>query len=312
MERLRISFAPRQIVRSDFAAEWFAVAAIAVIAVFWARLVRFELAVQWGDFLLPSIAILAVVIAHAANFQRASFVAEYFLLTVVATALFAVVSYLSMATGRPLADDVLLAADRAIGFDWLFHYRWLVHHATVASVLQLAYNSLVLQGLYFGLLFGIMGKRKDLREMFWLVLVAGVLTCAGAALFPALGTFRVFGIKAEFLPDMQELRSGHLHFALAKLTGVVSFPSFHTAMALIYIYGFSRAGAIGWMIALVNIVMLPAIPFFGGHYLVDMFAGGAVALVSIAAVRAWSAAALSAALLRDNGMIKLRGQLSEV
>ncbi len=29
------------------------------------------------------------------------------------------------------------------------------------------------------------------------------------------------------------------------MTGVVSFPSFHTTMALAYVYGFRRTGAIG-------------------------------------------------------------------
>jgi membrane-associated phospholipid phosphatase len=131
--------------------------------------------------------------------------------------------------------------------------------------------------------------------MFWLVAVAGVFTCSGAALFPAFGPFKTFGIDSEFLPVMEQLRSGNLHFALSKLTGVVSFPSFHTTMALLYIYGFRRAGAIGWMMAALNVAMMPAIPFFGGHYLVDMLAGGAVALASLGIVRVWPA--LSSALV---------------
>ena len=107
---------------------------------------------------------------------------------------------------------------------------------------------------------------------------------------------------------MERLHGGELHFALAKLTGVVSFPSFHTTMALLYLYGFSRAGAIGWVAAFLNVAMLPAIPFFGGHYLVDMFAGAAVAVVSVVIVRTWPAMRLSPALLRDDALIKVRGQ----
>jgi membrane-associated phospholipid phosphatase len=205
----------------------------------------------------------------------------------VASAAFVVLSYLSMTTQRPLVDDALMAADRAIGFDWLGSYRVLLKHGTFAAVLKFIYNSLFYQGLYFGVLFGLMGKRQNLREMFWLVFIAGVFTSAGAALFPALGPFNAFHIDAKFLPDMQRLHSGERHFVLAKLTGVVSFPSFHTTMALLYIYAFSRAGLIGWAAAALNLLMIPAIPFFGGHYLVDMIAGGAVGLASLAIVNAW-------------------------
>jgi hypothetical protein len=311
MRSLQVSFAPRQVFRSDFAAEWFGVGVLALTTAIWARTINFDLAVQWHDVLLPCGVMVAVMLAHVLMSRRASLVAEYFLLTAIATAVFGVASYLSMATGRPLADGGLMAADRAIGFDWFVHYRWLLHHAAAAKILQIAYDSLVYQGLYFGVLFGVMGKRQELREMFWLVAVAGLFTCAGAALFPALGPFKTFGVKAEFLPAMAQLRSGNLHFALSRLTGVVSFPSFHTTMALLYIYGFRRAGAIGWVMAVLNVVMMPAIPFFGGHYLVDMLAGGAVAIASLAVVKAWPVLTSPAVPSREYAPIGLYDGLFE-
>ena len=107
-------------------------------------------------------------------------------------------------------------------------------------------------------------------------------------LFPALGPFKLFDVApgGSYLPDAERLRSGHdLNFALAELTGVVTFPSFHTAMALAYIWGFRNTGPIGWSIGVLNLVMLCAIPWIGGHYLVDMIAGAAMMLVSLAVVR---------------------------
>jgi hypothetical protein len=289
MPHFRLTFAPRQVFRSEFGHEWFGVAMVALSAVAWAGHVHFHLAVEWRDLLLPSLVLFAIVAAHIADSDRASLVTEYFLLSITATAVFGVFSYLSMAAGRPLADGMLASADRALGFNWIGGYRWLVHHDVAARTLQLAYNSLVYQGLYFGVFFGVVGSLTRLREMFWLVLVAGLLTSAGAALFPAMGPFKEYGITAEFLAVMEQLRSGNLHFALANMTGVVSFPSFHTTMALLYIYGFRRSGVIGWAATIINVAMLPAIPFFGGHYLVDMFAGAGVAIVSLVAVKALSA-----------------------
>ena len=282
-----LGFAPKQVFRSDFRAEWFGVGVFLSFAAIWAYGIHFSLIVRWHDLLLPCCVVVAIVIAHVLRSERASLVAEYFLLTTVATAVFGLLSYLSMTTGRPLVDGALFATDRDIGFDWLANYRWLLHHALTAKVFEIAYDSLVYQGLYFGVIFGLMGRREQMREMFWLVAVSGLFTCVGAALFPAFGPFKLFGVKAEFLPVMAQLRSGTLRFALTNMTGVVSFPSFHTTMALLYVYGFRRTGAIGWLIAGLNAVMILAIPFFGGHYLVDMLGGGSVALASFAIVRPW-------------------------
>ena len=63
-------------------------------------------------------------------------------------------------------------------------------------------------------------------------------------------------------------------------------PSYHTVMAVLFTYAFRRTGVIGYGIATLNLVMLFSIPPIGGHYLVDVFAGGALALGAIAVQRA--------------------------
>ena len=89
-----------------------------------------------------------------------------------------------------------------------------------------------------------------------------------------------------FMPVMQHLLSGRdLHFPLSGMTGVVSFPSFHTAMALAYCWAFRKTGIISAAITTLNIIMLCAVPFFGGHYLVDMVAGAAAMLLALAIIK---------------------------
>ncbi|HWF93796.1 MAG TPA: phosphatase PAP2 family protein [Xanthobacteraceae bacterium] len=56
-------------------------------------------------------------------------------------------------------------------------------------------------------------------------------------------------------------------------------------MALVYAYGVRRTGPIGHLMIAINLTMLPAIPFFGGHYLVDMIAGAGVAVAAILLAR---------------------------
>ncbi|HEY0106415.1 MAG TPA: phosphatase PAP2 family protein [Rhizomicrobium sp.] len=289
MAQWRASLTMRNILRSDFAWAWCGVAAVALLDIVLCARMGFDLAVTWRDFALAFAAFGAVAMAHVAGSRRFSLVAEYFTLTLLATVVFAVLSYLAMAVPGPLFDARLLAADRVLGFDWLAGFHWLEAHPAASGVLQFVYNSLVYQGLYFGVLLGLMQRRDDLRKVFWIVFVAGLLTSAGAALFPAFGPYKTFGLESQgaFLPDMERLRAHDLHFALAKLTGVVSFPSFHTTMALIYAYAFRRTGVIGWAMAGLNLAMLVSIPYFGGHYLTDMIAGAGVMLASVGIVAAW-------------------------
>jgi hypothetical protein len=56
-------------------------------------------------------------------------------------------------------------------------------------------------------------------------------------------------------------------------------------MALAYIWAFRGTGPAGWMIAALNLVMLASVPFFGGHYLMDMISGAATMLLALGLIR---------------------------
>jgi hypothetical protein len=67
------------------------------------------------------------------------------------------------------------------------------------------------------------------------------------------------------------------------LVGIVTFPSFHAAAAVLYLWAL---WCVWWMrplALLANGAMLLATPIGGGHYFVDVFAGMAVAVLAIAA-----------------------------
>src|SRR5260370_34917421 len=58
------------------------------------------------------------------------------------------------------------------------------------------------------------------------------------------------------------------------LKGVIAFPSFHAALAMLFTYAHRRLPTFLPM-AVFNGLMLLAIPSEGGHYLVDIIGGGA-------------------------------------
>lgn len=278
----------KQRLNSEFVPEWAAIGMLTLLVGLWASHIQLQL--THGQKVLLPIALLfgATLLLRVLSFRRGGLILEYLALTFAVSTAVCALSYLSLASSQTLVDEQLMAMDRALGFDWLAGYNFVQSHPALSAVLGFAYDSLIYQGLYFGLLLGLMNDRWRLKQMFRLVLVSGSLACLGALLFPALGPSKLFNIQTDigFVPVMEHLLSGRdLSFSLSGMTGVISFPSFHTSMALAYIWAFRKTGAIGWVVTGLNLVMLCAVPWFGGHYLIDMFAGAANMLLSLAAIK---------------------------
>ena len=75
------------------------------------------------------------------------------------------------------------------------------------------------------------------------------------------------------------------HIDFAELAGIVTFPSFHAAAAVLYLWAFWPVRWFGPIAIVANCAMLLATPIGGGHYFVDVFAGIAIAASSIMAAK---------------------------
>lgn len=97
-----------------------------------------------------------------------------------------------------------------------------------------------------------------------LAFAAGAYVSYGLASPGELATVAHFG----------QLRDGTMHvFDLGNMQGLVSLPSYHTALALIFVRSM-RWTRVGFVVACVLIgLMILSTPTEGGHYLVDMAAG---------------------------------------
>jgi membrane-associated phospholipid phosphatase len=82
------------------------------------------------------------------------------------------------------------------------------------------------------------------------------------------------------------LRAGGAHpIALNTLTGIITFPSFHTVIAIIFIYVHRPPSHSFIPVAILNVLMLLSTPSEGHHYLIDLISGAVVAAICIAIVR---------------------------
>jgi membrane-associated phospholipid phosphatase len=88
------------------------------------------------------------------------------------------------------------------------------------------------------------------------------------------------------LHDILALREGSLrHLELFELAGIVSFPSFHAASAVLYLWALWPVRGLGVASAVMNVLMIIATPVIGAHYVIDVIGGIALAMVSIWAAK---------------------------
>jgi membrane-associated phospholipid phosphatase len=87
--------------------------------------------------------------------------------------------------------------------------------------------------------------------------------------------------------ELMTLRSGEpFQFLVTKSEGLVTFPSFHTALGLIIVYALRGMIWLAIPVAVVNALMTVGTLPEGGHHLSDVIGGAAIGLISIATIRA--------------------------
>jgi membrane-associated phospholipid phosphatase len=176
----------------------------------------------------------------------------------------ACLSYVGEVSGLTLRDQQIIWVDRRLGFDWLGLMHTLDHWPRIMRVLNTAYASFTPQLLFTVLVLAI----PTLGPM---------LALADHVRFDNLPT-----IGRTTAHIVMALREGSMKTIDYKaVDGIISFPSLHAAVAVIVPY------ALRWnrplflsICALDSLMLISAIPS-GNHYLADVLAGVAVAVLVI-------------------------------
>ena len=88
------------------------------------------------------------------------------------------------------------------------------------------------------------------------------------------------------LRDLAALRAQHIgSLRLPQMQGIIAFPSYHAGLAAVAFWAFwnSRMAWLRWPGCALALMTIVSAPVDGGHYFVDVIAGIAVAICSIAA-----------------------------
>ncbi|OKO84611.1 phosphatase PAP2 family protein [Bradyrhizobium sp. AS23.2] len=213
----------------------------------------------------------------------------------------AIVGPLSYVAGKmnwPLQDQALLAIDRALGLDPEPIARYVNDHPWLADCLARGYGLIKWPLLGIPVVLALTARYVRLQLFMLAMSLALAVTIAISAVVPAIGTYYGLQLPAAHFPeintaiyagqlrDILALRDGSLHeLRLFFLSGIVSFPSFHAASAVLYMWALWPVRGIGGIAAALNLLMIAATPVIGAHYLIDVAGGVAVAAASIWAVK---------------------------
>jgi membrane-associated phospholipid phosphatase len=191
-------------------------------------------------------------------------------------------TYLVATTGFPLLDDRLARFDAMLGFDWNGVARWVGERPVIDWVFQHVYFSIRYQAAAILLIGSFRLERNG--EFLWLVIISVLITCVIFAFTPALGKVGHLGTRP--IDILSEIRRGDWStMDYNRTEDIINFPSFHTTLAIILTYAVRYYR---WALAVfvpLNCLVILSIPTVGGHYLVDLFGGAAVAGLAILLVQ---------------------------
>lgn len=203
-------------------------------------------------------------------------------------------TYVAAATNWPLQDHNFLTIDRAFGMDPELIARFVNDHQWINKCLETGYGFIKWPLLGIPIILAATLRLLRLQVFIAAFSLALAITIAISAFAPAIGTFYGLNISpAEFpsldasiyaaqLRDILALRAGSLrHLELFQLAGVVSFPSFHAASAILYMWALWPVRGLGAVAVAMNVLMLAATPVVGAHYVIDVIGGVLLAAICI-------------------------------
>ncbi|WP_197018445.1 phosphatase PAP2 family protein [Sphingomonas sp. URHD0057] len=177
----------------------------------------------------------------------------------------------------PYADRWLSAADQAVGFDFPSLYR-----AVRNWPFRTIYHSFDWQPPLIILILVL--ARRDVWTFVLAIAVSLVMTAVVYPFAPAIGPVGYYGLGpvGSWTHMIDAMRDHGVRVISPKMmVGMVSLPSYHTAIGVICVWATWPLRILRWPFVAINAAMIFSTIPYGQHYLIDLIAGGAVAVVAI-------------------------------
>ena len=229
----------------------------------------------------------AIVLAFAyatrwIGFKKIADFIEQMMLLFMVGIVCAFCSVILASTAAPLADPLLRRADLLL-FS-IDRSRFIVDLHMSAHTLnfwRFAYDSLAYTPAIALALLAVAGQRWRAWALLTALIAGAMVSMTFLLILPAYG---VGPYPYEFAAVLDGARDGSIRRLDASIiTGIVTFPSMHAADAVILSVGFGWLGKWAMPLVALNVLMFFSALIVGGHYAVDLVAGGVVGLACVAA-----------------------------
>lgn len=203
-------------------------------------------------------------------------------------------SYSAAAANFPYRDPELYAIDQWLGFDWKAYLDFINRHPMLGYVSNAAYFSMKLQLPLLILTLVVRAEFSRLQSFVIATALSLAITLIVFTFVPAIAYYAYLDVRPEdfanlspstpyeHIRHLEGIRTGATHIvSLDDLEGLITFPSFHTTSAILYVWAFWPARNLRWWIVGLNVLMIASTPIDGAHYAIDLIGGAFVAVVGI-------------------------------
>ncbi|PKP87500.1 MAG: hypothetical protein CVT78_10440 [Alphaproteobacteria bacterium HGW-Alphaproteobacteria-17] len=251
----------------------------------------------WSRALVAAMAAVLTLGYCTVRFRPLIATALGFVLALQLGSLFgAATGYLVYSAGAdfPLIDAELYSVDRTLGFDWYAMLRWFADYPLLVKLTRVAYDQAGTQIAFIFLTLILVRQHDRLMKLVTAQFLALLIVHVIAIFLPAIGAYGYLGLSSADHPGMaltseghtvaqvMQLRSGELFdLSTARMMGLITFPSFHTVLALQSAWAFWQVRVLRWPAAAFNFLVWVGTLLHGSHHLTDTIAGAAVAIFGI-------------------------------
>ncbi len=240
--------------------------------------------------LMPGLLVLLVVSLYcrrrfrstrARGYSRLGEISTLAIWALVAVTVLTALTMIAARTSAPLMDASFAQVDGAMHVSIATIVRQVAHLPALRKALVFSYNLLNLFALA-ALILPVMAGRVERSQRYLLsVIIALLITDAIFAVAPAIGPWVVYGFEpastqAAAQVCLLELKS-HQVVVNCKDCGIVCFPSFHAALAVlatVALWHFRKARPV--LVVLCTAICISTVTT-GWHYVIDVFGGLVVA-----------------------------------
>lgn len=260
-----------------------AMAAVNAAAFHYTGISYFPREAWWLAFVALDFAIFGHWARHRAPY--ASFAARNLGLYALTAAVMGLLTTGIQYSPFPRIDAVLARWDAVLGWDTPAVLRWVAQRPAFRYFLGLCYNTTELQLALAPFVAVWARDKKRLRVYLYAIVYSSFAGSLFYYFFPSSGPAGVF--ESEHFMAVQRLthlkyQQVHSHQPVTTLLGgLIAFPSFHVAWSVLTTYAAKPRKIIFYALILLNAAVISSTVLLGWHYLVDLPAGIALALVCL-------------------------------